>query len=139
VCRIKAGDRGIAQCRGERREARLFAVARRSRSAQQRRRLRDDGGRKREETAGESAAPGIFAIHGRDIASTEANGLIANQQRLRLHAKTHESFAYLCLRRTEDERNITNGTNEQFNTPVGRITYNIVQIKSKREKNQLQA
>jgi len=28
---------------------------------------------------------------------------------------------------------------EQFNTPVGRITYNIVQIKSKREKNQLQA
>jgi len=28
---------------------------------------------------------------------------------------------------------------EQFNTPMGRITYNIVQIKSKREKNQLQA
>ena len=32
-----------------------------------------------------------------------------------------------------------NGTIEQFNTPVGRTTYNIVQIKSKREKNQLQA
>jgi len=32
-----------------------------------------------------------------------------------------------------------NGAIEQFNTPVGRITYTIVQIKSKREKNQLQA